>query len=333
MADNEEKTPVSPIPRRTIRLKPINMSGTAVPGSAPAPAPSASSTDTSKLSRRTIKLVPQSQSSVSGEHPVPEAGTAPSAANTDTSKLSRRTIKLAPQSQPASAAPSAPTIKLSTTPSVPASSAAPSAPTIKLETPVSTDTSKLSRRTIKLVPQSGSQGTVPPPPAPAVTASAPAEQISTDTAKISRRTIKLAPQSGTPGSGTAATPSSPTIQLNKKPGLSTATIKLNAGNTQIKSAGLHSSPTIKLGGNAASGIQMKKPAAAAAETVDAPAPVSIAKPDMEAENTGMGIALAVSSAVALIAVGFLCFIMFAQYSNFFNDGSISVPGLEQKTMK
>lgn len=39
----------------------------------------------------------------------------------------------------------------------------------------------------------------------------------------------------------------------------------------------------------------------------------------------------ISSVVALLIIGFTCFMMFAQYSNFFNGTDINVPGLERRT--
>ena len=78
MADNNETNTESVIPKRTIKLKPANPSAAAAPTmklknpAAPqAPAAPAVSTDTAKLARRTIKLVPQSGSPLSGPATAP----------------------------------------------------------------------------------------------------------------------------------------------------------------------------------------------------------------------------------------------------------------------
>ncbi len=293
MVDNEEKTPVSPIPRRTIRLKtiqPVSGAPSVAPAAPAAPAPAMS------------------------QVPPTETAVAPAAAPvTDTSRLSRRTIKLVPQTQAsAPSAPSSPTVRLTTEPA-----SAPSAPTIKLDgVAVGTDTSKLSRRTIKLMPQTQSAAPAAASSPTINLNSAPAADapVSTSTAKIPKQTAAAAPASA------------PSIQANRpasRPGFSTATIKLTKHNTQIKPAGTPSAPTIKLD-TPAPAAAMQKPAAPSVSVAPMP-------PVVKEERTSL--ALVISSAVALVAVGFLCYMMFAQYSNFYNGSNISVPGLTQNTVR
>lgn len=289
MADNEEKLAGSAIPKRTIRLKPANPAAPAAaasattlklktptasaPAEAPAPAAAPVSTDTAKLARRTIKLVPQSGSPLSGPAtapatPVTPAVTpAPAAApvSTDTAKLSKRTIKLTPASgtpgAAAASAPSAPTIKLHS----PAAASAPSAPTIKLTNPQ-----------------------------PAAAES----EVPTDTAQITRQ--PAAPSSSGMG----------------------ATVKLRPQSQQ----------TIRLTPSAG-GLQLKKPVEktglAAAE-----APKELTnklEQEKVAEKSPAAMMYLISSVVALLIIGFTCFIMYAQYSNFFSGTDINVPGLTRQT--
>jgi|GEM_PF-1385851 len=49
------------------------------------------------------------------------------------------------------------------------------------------------------------------------------------------------------------------------------------------------------------------------------------------ENSPATVLFLVSSIVALLVIGITCFMMFAQYSNFFNGTDINVPGLERLT--
>ena len=49
------------------------------------------------------------------------------------------------------------------------------------------------------------------------------------------------------------------------------------------------------------------------------------------ENSPATVLFLVSSIVALLVIGITCFMMFAQYSNFFNGTNINVPGLERLT--
>lgn len=356
MADNNENNLASAIPKRTIKLKPTNpgigssaatlkLKTPAAPASAPAPAPAAPapapaaavSTDTAKLARRTIKLVPQSGSPLAGPATAPatpvtpainKVSAAPAAAvPTDTAKLAKRTIKLTPASG-APSAPAAPTVSAPAAPPAPAPAAvqAPSAPTIKLTSPaasgnqpVSTDTAKLAKRTIKLTPASGAgnpaAGAAPSAPtiklgapaapsAPTIKLTSPAAQASedevpTDTAKISRQS-----------------------DAGSTPGVGAETVKLRPQSQQ----------TIRLTPSAG-GLQLKKPVAktglAAAEAPqELTNKLAGVKP---AEDSTTTILCLVSSIVALLLLGFTCFMMYAQYSNFFDNADINVPGVERLT--
>ena len=356
MADNNENNLASAIPKRTIKLKPTNpgigssaatlkLKTPAAPASAPAPAPAAPapapaaavSTDTAKLARRTIKLVPQSGSPLAGPATAPatpvtpainKVSAAPAAAvPTDTAKLAKRTIKLTPASG-APSAPAAPTVSAPAAPPAPAPAAvqAPSAPTIKLTSPaasgnqpVSTDTAKLAKRTIKLTPASGAgnpaAGAAPSAPtiklgapaapsAPTIKLTSPAAQasedeVSTDTAKISRQS-----------------------DAGSTPGVGAETVKLRPQSQQ----------TIRLTPSAG-GLQLKKPVAktglAAAEAPqELTNKLAGVKP---AEDSTTTILCLVSSIVALLLLGFTCFMMYAQYSNFFDNADINVPGVERLT--
>ena len=356
MADNNENNLASAIPKRTIKLKPTNpgigssaatlkLKTPAAPASAPAPAPApaapapapAVSTDTAKLARRTIKLVPQSGSPLAGPATAPatpvtpainKVSAAPAAAvPTDTAKLAKRTIKLTPASG-APSAPAAPTVSAPAAPPAPAPAAvqAPSAPTIKLTSPaasgnqpVSTDTAKLAKRTIKLTPASGAgnpaAGAAPSAPtiklgapaapsAPTIKLTSPAAQASedevpTDTAKISRQS-----------------------DAGSTPGVGAETVKLRPQSQQ----------TIRLTPSAG-GLQLKKPVAktglAAAEAPqELTNKLAGVKP---AEDSTTTILCLVSSIVALLLLGFTCFMMYAQYSNFFDNADINVPGVERLT--
>lgn len=338
MADNEEKIVGSAIPKRTIKLKPANLSAVAG-ASAPtiklktpaAPAPAAPeggaapvATDTAKLARRTIKLVPQSGSplgtpAAASATPVTPAAAPAPAATTDTAKLSKRTIKLTPASgsgAPAASA-SAPTIKLNS----PAAHTAPSA-----EQTLSTDTAKLSKRTIKLTPASGSGASAPSSPsAPTIklhSPSAPAapsapsaptikltspqaaaeEEVSTGTSKIARQTAPQ--QEGAPAGA--------------------ETVKLRPQSQQ----------TIRLTPSTTGGLQLKKPVAktglAAAEAPDELVQ-KMSSSRKQVENPVATVMCMISSIVALLILGFVCFALYAQYSNFFEGSDINVPGLERKT--
>lgn len=358
MADNNENNLASAIPKRTIKLKPTNpgigssaatlkLKTPAAPAPAPAPAPAAPapapapaaavSTDTAKLARRTIKLVPQSGSPLAGPATAPatpvtpainKVSAAPAAAvPTDTAKLAKRTIKLTPASG-APSAPAAPTVSAPAAPPAPAPAAvqAPSAPTIKLTSPaasgnqpVSTDTAKLAKRTIKLTPASGAgnpaAGAAPSAPtiklgapaapsAPTIKLTSPAAQASedevpTDTAKISRQS-----------------------DAGSTPGVGAETVKLRPQSQQ----------TIRLTPSAG-GLQLKKPVAktglAAAEAPqELTNKLAGVKP---AEDSTTTILCLVSSIVALLLLGFTCFMMYAQYSNFFDNADINVPGVERLT--
>ena len=306
MADNEEKLAGSAIPKRTIRLKPTNPAAPAAAASAPtlklktpaAPAPAATpapaaanaapvSTDTAKLARRTIKLVPQSGSPLSGPATAPATPVTPAVApapaaapvSTDTAKLAKRTIKLTPASGTpgAASAPSAPTIKLHS----PAAASAPSAPTIKLHSPAAA--SAPSAPTIKLTN-----------PQPAAAES----EVPTDTAQITRQ---------------PATPSSPSMG---------ETVKLRPQSQQ----------TIRLTPSAG-GLQLKKPVEKTGlAATEAPKELTNKlKQEKAAEKSPAAMMYLVSSAVALLLIGFTCFIMFAQYSNFFSGTNINVPGVERQT--
>ncbi len=307
MADNEEKTPVSPIPRRTIRLKTINSGAAAPAAPAKTPAPDAGV--------RTIKLVPQTEERVPAAEPtVAGMSNADKPISTDTSRLSRKTIRMTtPGVQFNAAAPASPTVKLEE-PAQPA--AAPAAPTIKLNNPA-----QPAAPTIKL----GN---------PAQTAATPAApEMNTDTAKIPRQSA-AATQTGS---------SAPTMKLNTRttaarPGISTATIKLSTGNTQFRQTAAAS--TIKL--NRTAIMKEAGEQAAAAETASAPAkPAPAIQPEVmkdipmpaPVKAAEASLAMVISSAVALVAVGFLCFMLFAQYSNFYNGSNIAVPGTTQKTVK
>ena len=290
MADNEEKLAGSAIPKRTIRLKPANPAAPAAAASAPtlklktpaAPAPAATpapaaanaapvSTDTAKLARRTIKLVPQSGSPLSGPATAPATPVTPAVApapaaapvSTDTAKLAKRTIKLTPASGTpgAASAPSAPTIKLHS----PAAASAPSAPTIKLTNPQ-----------------------------PAAAES----EVPTDTAQITRQ---------------PATPSSPSMG---------ETVKLRPQSQQ----------TIRLTPSAG-GLQLKKPIEKTGlAATEAPKELTNKlKQEKAAEKSPAAMMYLISSVVALLIIGFTCFIMYAQYSNFFSGTDINVPGLMRQT--
>ena len=332
MADNEEKLTESAIPKRTIRLKPAG------------PAAAAASAPTLKL-KSPVTPTPT---------PAPAADAAP--VSTDTAKLARRTIKLVPQSgSPLSGPATAPA-----TPVTPAVAPAPAA-----SAPVSTDTAKLAKRTIKLTPASGApaapSATPAPAPAPApAVAPAPAASapVSTDTAKLAKRTIKLTPASGAPS---GATPSAPTIKLHSPAAPSapsaptikltnpqqapesevpTDTSKITRQPSTASSPGMgetvklrpQSQQTIRLTPSAG-GLQLKKPVEktglAAAE---APQELLNKMNKTKAnENSPATVLFLVSSIVALLVIGITCFMMFAQYSNFFNGTDINVPGLERLT--
>ena len=337
MADNEEKLAGSAIPKRTIRLKPANPAAPAAAASAP-----------------TLKLKTPT-ASAPAEAPAPAAASV----STDTAKLARRTIKLVPQSgSPLSGPATAPA-----TPVTPAVTPAPAA------APVSTDTAKLSKRTIKLTPASAAPSAPAPAVAPAPAASAPsvapapaAAPVSTDTAKLSKRTIKLTPASGTPGAAAASAPSAPTIKLHSPAAASAPsapTIKLTnpqpaAAESEVptdtaqitRQPAAPSSPgmsgTVKLRPQSqqtirltpsAGGLQLKKPVEktglAAAE-----APKELTnklEQEKVAEKSPAAMMYLISSVVALLIIGFTCFIMYAQYSNFFSGTDINVPGLTRQT--
>ena len=83
----------------------------------------------------------------------------------------------------------------------------------------------------------------------------------------------------------------------------------------------------------AGGLQLKKPVEktglAAAE-----APKELTnKLNKEKANEQSPAAMMylISSVVALLIIGFTCFIMYAQYSNFFSGTDINVPGLTRQT--
>ena len=348
MADNNETNAESVIPKRTIKLKPANPSAAAAPTiklktpAAPqAPAAPAVSTDTAKLARRTIKLVPQSGSPLSGpatapatpvaQAPAPAPVPAPATGTvaTDTAKLAKRTIKLTPASG-APSAPAAPTVSAPAAPPAPAPAAvqAPSAPTIKLTSPspapagqaVSTDTAKLAKRTIKLTPASGAGNSASgaAPSAPTIKLGAPAAP-SAPTIKLTQPKQAPAPESEVP---------TDTSKINRQPaaestpGIGGETVKLRPQSQQ----------TIRLTPSAG-GLQLKKPVAktglAAAEAPqELTNKLAGVKP---AEDPTTNVLCLVSSIVALLLLGFTCFMMYAQYSNFFNGSNINVPGVTRLT--
>ena len=337
MADNNETNAESVIPKRTIKLKPANPSAAAAPTiklktpAAPqAPAAPAVSTDTAKLARRTIKLVPQSGSPLSGPATAPATPVAPAPASvpatgpvaTDTAKLAKRTIKLTPASGAASAAGTAPAG------TAPAAVQAPSAPTIKLTSPspapagqaVSTDTAKLAKRTIKLTPASGAGNSASgaAPSAPTIKLGAPAAP-SAPTIKFTQPKQTPAPESEVP---------TDTSKINRQPaaestpGIGGETVKLRPQSQQ----------TIRLTPSAG-GLQLKKPAvktglAAAEAPQELTNKIAGVKP---AEDPTTNVLCLVSSIVALLLLGFTCFMMYAQYSNFFNGSNINVPGVTRLT--
>ena len=360
MTDSNENNPASAIPKRTIKLKPtapgaaaptLKLKPTAAPSApaapdaaasaptikltspAPAPAAGAVSTDTAKLARRTIKLVPQSGSPLAGPATAPatpvttnSAASPALAANTvptDTAKLSKRTIKLTPASgAPAASAPSAPA----------APGAAASAPTIKLTSPapspaadaVSTDTAKLSKRTIKLTPASGAGATAnksaagAAPSAPTIKLGAPAAP-SAPTIKLTQPKQTPAPESEVP-TDTSKIDRQPAAEST--PGIGGETVKLRPQSQQ----------TIRLTPSAG-GLQLKKPVAktglAAAEAPqELTNKLAGVKP---AEDSTTNMICLISSIVALLLLGFTCFVMYAQHSNFFSGSDINVPGLTRLT--
>ena len=332
MADNNETNAESVIPKRTIKLKPANPSAAAAPTiklktpAAPqASAAPAVSTDTAKLARRTIKLVPQSGSPLSGPATAPATPVAPAPAPvpatgtvaTDTAKLAKRTIKLTPASGAASAAGTAP-----------AAVQAPSAPTIKLTSPspapagqaVSTDTAKLAKRTIKLTPASGAGNSASgaAPSAPTIKLGAPAAP-SAPTIKLTQPKQAPAPESEVP---------TDTSKINRQPaaestpGIGGETVKLRPQSQQ----------TIRLTPSAG-GLQLKKPVAktglAAAEAPqELTNKLAGVKP---AEDSTTNMICLISSIVALLLLGFTCFVMYAQHSNFFSGSDINVPGMTRLT--
>ena len=83
----------------------------------------------------------------------------------------------------------------------------------------------------------------------------------------------------------------------------------------------------------AGGLQLKKPVEktglAAAE-----APKELTnklEQEKVAEKSPAAMMYLISSVVALLIIGFTCFIMYAQYSNFFSGTDINVPGLTRQT--
>ena len=349
MADNEEKLTESAIPKRTIRLKPAGPAAAAASAPTlklkspvtPAPAPAADaapvSTDTAKLARRTIKLVPQSGSPLSGPATAPATPVTPAVApapaasapvSTDTAKLAKRTIKLTP----ASGAPAEP----SATPA-PAPAPAPAvAPAPAASAPVSTDTAKLAKRTIKLTPASGApSGATPSAPTIKLHSPAAPSAPSAPTIKLHSPAAPAAPSA----------PSAPTIKLTNpqqapESEVPTDTSKITRQPSTASSSGMgetvklrpQSQQTIRLTPSAG-GLQLKKPVEktglAAAE---APQELLNKMNKTKAnENSPATVLFLVSSIVALLVIGITCFMMFAQYSNFFNGTDINVPGLERLT--
>ncbi|MBR4075883.1 MAG: hypothetical protein IKK25_03360, partial [Lentisphaeria bacterium] len=131
------------------------------------------------------------------------------------------------------------------------------------------------------------------------TAQASEDEVPTDTAKISRQ----------PDAGST-------------PGVGAETVKLRPQSQQ----------TIRLTPSAG-GLQLKKPVAktglAAAEAPqELTNKLAGVKP---AEDSTTTILCLVSSIVALLLLGFTCFMMYAQYSNFFDNADINVPGVERLT--
>ena len=83
----------------------------------------------------------------------------------------------------------------------------------------------------------------------------------------------------------------------------------------------------------AGGLQLKKPVEKTGlAATEAPKELTNKlKQEKAAEKSPAAMMYLVSSAVALLLIGFTCFIMFAQYSNFFSGTNINVPGVERQT--
>lgn len=299
MAENEENTPVTPassIPKRTIRLKPIQpvqpVQMKAPSESGPAlEAPSVPVSAPSSAipgSKHTIRLRP-SMSSIT-PHPVgePAAQTPPPSSGDDTN-----TIKISVQQQTAA--------------------------------PVGTDTSRLSRRTIKLVPR-----TVTPAHAPAP--SSPTIQLG-KTPSPSSQTIQMgaapSPSSPTIQLGKTPSPSSPTIQLGRTPSPSSPTIQLSGA----QHGPISSTPTIQLNNNT-SGIRIRKLGTQSSISAVRPpegvppagVPRPVKNPVMNAEPHP---AFFVTAVISFLLIGFLALIVFAQYFNFYQGKAIDIPGMKR----
>lgn len=176
---------------------------------------------------------------------------------------------------------------------------------------VPTDTSRLSRQTIKLI-RPLSQAAAPP--------GAP---LQSGAPSPSAKTLHLE------SAGPAAAPSAPTLHLdgNTQPSPSSVKTLRLPGNVS-PAAG----KTLDLGKvGAGQPLHIRK--TAAAEPANLPEslqkPLELQEIESPGEQDEMGVAFLISSIVALIAVIFLAFATFAQYSNFFSGSDINVPGLER----
>ena len=264
----------NPIPgaKQTIRLRPSTMSGIGHP-----PTGQASATDTSRLSKRTIKLTASRLSTVPA----------------DTIRMVKNGTGIAPMpamSKTVPASDSAPAPAASSAPAAPA--AAPSVPNDG-----KTDTSRLSRRTIKLTSAHSVHAQ----------ASAPAP----------------APQTEAPAAPTA---SQPTIKLNAGGQSSQAqrTIKLNSGSAN------KAGQTIRLGTGTQPSIQINKPEGASADGAAPSSPAAEINPmeqlrQSKAKAAQGSLPFFLTSLAALLILGFLCFVLYAQYANLYQGAKISIP--------
>ena len=327
----------NPIPgaKQTIRLRPSTMSGIGHP-----PTGQASATDTSRLSKRTIKLTASRLSTVPA----------------DTIRMVKNGTGIAPMpamSKTVPASDSAPAPAASSAPAAPA--AAPSVPNDG-----KTDTSRLSRRTIKLTSahsvhaQASAPAPAPQTEAPAApTASQPTIKLNADTAgaapTASQPTIKLnadaAPTASQPtiklNSGAAPTASQPTIKLNAgaAPTSSQPTIKLNAGGQSSQAqrtiklnsgSANKAGQTIRLGTGTQPSIQINKPEGASADGAAPSSPAAEINPmeqlrQSKAKAAQGSLPFFLTSLAALLILGFLCFVLYAQYANLYQGAKISIP--------
>ena len=318
MTDNEMPQQDASTPQRTIRLKPIQPIQQGAPASpasaesAPAPAapvqhaaPTHFSANPIPGAKQTIRLRPSTMSGIG--HPSAGQGSA-----TDTSRLSKRTIKLTASRLSSVPADTIRMVKADTgVAPMPAASSAPAepaaAPTASPSVPNDgkTDTSRLSRRTIKLT-------------ASHAPAAAPAPQNEAPSA--SQPTIKL-------NAGAAPTSSQPTIKLNANgqapQSQAQRTIKLNTGTAN------KAGQTIRLGSHTQPSIQINKPEGAAGEAASG-APSAEINPveqlrQSKAKAAQGSMPFFLTSLAALLILGFLCFVLYAQYANLYQGAKISIP--------